>query len=122
MPKAATATSTRYRPERSCNANEESRQVGAVELTARPMAAANVCSTKAKVAAATAPATIGPHWRYSTYSSSSSSTARGTRSVMVIDRSFCLLARSAQAEEREQEHDHNDQANEVDDAVHGASP
>ena len=52
-----------YSPDRRTSANEASRHVGAVELTDSPMARAEACNTRARAAAAIAPATIGPHVR-----------------------------------------------------------
>jgi hypothetical protein len=42
---------------------EASRQVGAVELTPKPIAAANVTRIKESAVAPSAPAMIGVHWR-----------------------------------------------------------
>src|SRR5271166_1269623 len=113
-PNAAIATRIRYRPESSCSAAEESRQVGAVEVTASPMAAPKLSNTKATAVAIRAPAIAGPHCTSFTRASS-----RGARTGSAMVMVFSFSARSAQAEERQDEHDDDDQTDEINDTIHG---
>src|SRR5262245_31937157 len=94
-------------PDRIQSATELSRQVGAVELTARPIAAANVCNTTARAAAINPPAMIAGQCTRGQPSGRVSSV------VKVMTR-----PRSAQAEERQNGQDHDNQPDKIDNAVH----
>src|SRR6476469_1776915 len=100
-------------PERIARAAEASRHVGDVELTPRPTALPNIKRIKESAAAAIAPATTGVHCRNQSCSSKgiiSSSSGLATSIVM--------LMALPQAKEGKYRHDHNDQANQVNQSVH----
>src|SRR5690242_18877479 len=101
-------------PESSQSATDASLQVGAVELTPRPTVAANVIMIEATAHATTAPATIGVHC-----SVHESSTGRSAASASISTVSILIAAVLAKAEERQNGHDDHDQADKINQAVHG---
>jgi hypothetical protein len=82
---------------------DESRQVGAVDMTDNPMADPNASRTAEIPAATTAPAAIAPQ-----------ETVRGTTIPAALI--------SVQAEERQDGDDHNHQTDQIDNPVHENLP
>jgi hypothetical protein len=81
-----------------------SRQVGDVDATESPTATPNASNTELNAVALMAPPTAEPH---------KMNPATGSGRV-----SCTTEAMSAQPEERQDKHDHDDQANEIDETVH----
>src|SRR5512145_1941052 len=96
-------------------------ELGHGDVAESPMAVPNVRRTKESAEARTAPARIAPHSRklgtaFEDTSPGAMAARAGPTCVMELpSRSQC----SAEAEEAQDEHDHDDQPNQVNDAVHG---
>src|SRR6478672_10900537 len=106
----------RYRPDSRASADDESRHVGEVELTPRPMATPKLTKMKDSAAAANAPAITELQRIFQR------SSAAGTPPAMTsscTSASMVIASPSAQAEERQDRHDHHDQADEINQSVHG---
>src|SRR3954454_16970557 len=100
----------RYKPDRIASAADASRQVGAVEVTPRPIVTANVSNTEDSAVAAKAPSMIGDHCR-----KRGAASLRATGVTFSIDISMAL----AKAEEGQNRKNHDNQADEIDKTVHG---
>src|SRR4051795_8032149 len=100
----------RYKPDRIASAADASRQVGAVEVTPRPIVTANVSNTEDSAVAAKAPSMIGDHCR-----KRGAASLRATGVTFSIDISMAL----AKAEEGQNRQNHDNQADEIDKTVHG---
>src|SRR6185369_3881977 len=102
----------RYRPERIASAADASRQVGAVDVTPRPIVTANVNNTEDSAVAANAPSTIGDHCR-----NRGAASLRVPGAIFSID--MCMT--SAEAEEGQHCQNHDNQADKIDKTVHDFS-
>src|ERR1041385_7081594 len=105
-----TACRIRYSPDNSQSATEAPRQVGAVELTPSPTAAAKVTRIRDSAVAASAPAMTGVHCRY--LGSASSGPAISVSAIM--------LRPLPQAEKRQHCQDHHHQTDQINQTVHCA--
>jgi len=103
IPNAHNATNSRNSPDNNHSHGEESRQVGAVDTTESPIPDPKASSVKETPAAKIAPAIIARQ-SINGYSS------RNGAALM-----------SMQSEERQDGHDHDDKANQIDQSVHDTS-
>src|SRR3954465_3833905 len=101
-------------PDRIHSATEAPRHVGAVELTPRPTAIAKLIRIEETAVAMMAPAMTGVHCRLQL-----SEVPRAMGDVTTGAVSVLMMFVSAQAEERQDGHDDHDQADEINQSVHG---
>src|SRR5581483_9450158 len=94
---------------------EASRQLGEAELTPRPMAMPKLTRMNDIAPDAKAPAMTELHWMLRR----SSAAAKPPSTKLSCTRvSIAIAGLSAQAEERQDRHDHDNQADQIDQSVH----
>src|SRR3954453_2684060 len=103
-----TACRIRYKPNSKHKRTDASRQVGAVELTPSPTAAANVTRMRESAVAASAPAITGVHCRYLGSASSGP----------VTSFSASMIRPLSQAEKRQHSQNDHHQTDEINQTVH----
>src|SRR6201999_2154766 len=95
-------------PESTHSATDASRQVGAAELTPRPTVVPNVIMMKDAAHATSAPATIGVHCKVH-----KPPAVRSAASVSSSTVSMLIVPSLAKAKERQNGHDDDDQADQI---------
>src|SRR3954447_1348364 len=107
----------RYSPDSKASAADASRHVGEAELTPRPTATPKPTRMNDIAPAAKAPAMTELHWMVRRSSAATPPSMMSSRMRV----SIVITALSTQAEERQDRHDHDDQADEINQSVHGPS-
>src|SRR5262245_5192115 len=97
----------RYNPDSRASAADASSHVGEAELTPRPMATPKLTRMNDIAPAANAPAMTELHWMLHR---SSAVTTPPSNTSSCTNVSIAIADLSAQAEERQDRHDHDDQA------------